>query len=62
MLQKIKRFFDDNLLTNPTTDSQDKEHAIRLAMASLMIEVAESDYEDSPDEREAIVNLSLIHI
>ena len=57
MLQKIKRFFDDNLLTNPTTDSQDKEHAIRLAMASLMIEVAESDYEDSPDEREAIVNI-----
>ena len=57
MLQKIKRFFDDNLLANSSTDKQDKEHAIRLAMASLMIEVAESDYEDSPDEREAIVNI-----
>ena len=57
MLQKIKRFFDDNVLTHSNTNNVDSEHAVRLAMASLMIEVAESDYHDAPEEREAVINI-----
>jgi len=54
MLLQIKRFFNDNLATNTNASSEDTEHALRLAMASLMIEVSESDYHDAPEERESI--------
>lgn len=54
MLHKIKHFFDNNLVANVSTNS---EHALRLAMASLMIEVAESDYHDAPEERHSLINI-----
>ncbi len=57
MLKKIKRFFDDNVLTNSNSNIEDTEHRVRLAMASLMIEVAESDYHDAPEERESVLNI-----
>lgn len=57
MLHKIKRFFDNNLIANANSSSIDTEHAVRLAMASLMIEVAESDYHDAPEERESVLNI-----
>lgn len=57
MLHKIKRFFDDNVLTDSKSRKEDTEHAVRLAMASLMIEVAESDYHDAPEERELVLNI-----
>ena len=57
MLHKIKRFFDDNLIADSKTTAVDSEHALRLAMASLMIEVAESDYHDAQEERESILEL-----
>lgn len=57
MLHKIKRFFDDNVLANSTADKVDEEHAVLLAMASLMIEVAESDYHDAPEERESVLKI-----
>jgi len=57
MLQKIKRFFDNNLIANASSSSFDSEHAVRLAMASLMIEVAESDYHDAPEEHKLVINI-----
>lgn len=54
MLDKIKRFFDNNLIANTSADN---EHAVRLAMASLMVEVAESDYHDAPEEHDSILNI-----
>lgn len=57
MLNKIKRFFDDNVLTNSNAHNEDIEHRVRLAMASLMIEVAESDFHDAPEERELVLNI-----
>lgn len=57
MLKKIKRFFDDNVLANSNSNIEDTEHRVRLAMASLMIEVAESDYHDAPEERESVLNI-----
>ena len=54
MLHTIKRFFDDNFSDNVKVDH---EHALRLAMAALMIEVAESDYHDAPEERESLISI-----
>ncbi len=54
MLDKIKRFFDNNLIANTSADS---DHSVRLAMASLMVEVAESDYHDAPEEHESLLNI-----
>lgn len=57
MLQKIKQFFDENVLANTNSNNLNSEHAVRLAMASLMIEVAESDYHDAPEEHQSIVTI-----
>lgn len=57
MLQKLKRFFDNNLIANASSNNPDKEHTLRLAIASLMIEVAESDYHDAPEEQESILQI-----
>lgn len=56
MLNNIKRFFDNHLI-NVKPNTADSEHALRLAMASLMIEVAESDYHDAPEERASVLNI-----
>jgi len=57
MLNNIKRFFDNHLISNASPSSDDSEHALRLAMASLMIEVAESDYHDAPEEHDLVINI-----
>ena len=57
MLEKIKRLFENNFIANSSSNTFDSEHALRLAMASLMIEVAESDYHDAPEERESVLTI-----
>lgn len=57
MLHKIKRFFDENVVNSTNSNNLDNDHAVRLAMASLMIEVAESDYHDAPEERESVLSI-----
>lgn len=57
MLPKIKQFFDKHFVAESNATTFDSAHALQLAMASLMIEVAESDYEDAPEERETLLNL-----
>jgi len=57
MLPKIKQFFESHFIAESGSSELDSEHALRLAMASLMIEVAESDYENSPAEREALLTI-----
>lgn len=57
MLRNIKTFFEAHFITESSTSEADTEHALRLAMASLMVEVAESDYEDAPEELEALLNI-----
>ena len=54
MINKIKRFFDNNLSDATYRDS---EHALRLAMAALMIEVAESDFHDAPEEHDSLIRI-----
>ena len=57
MLPRIKQFFESHFISESGSSELDSEHALRLAMASLMIEVAESDYENSPAEREALLTI-----
>ena len=57
MLPRIKQFFESHFIAESGSSELDSEHALRLAMASLMIEVAESDYENSPAEREALLTI-----
>ncbi len=58
MLDSIKSFFESNFIAGSA--SSRGESAIdnpQLALAALMIEVAEADYEDAPEEQTAILNI-----
>lgn len=56
MLNTIKRFFDTHLAPDSAEAKQDPEHAIRLAVAVLLIEIAESDHERLPEEEAALLD------
>lgn len=53
MLNKIKQFYEAHLAPDSDEVRRDPEHALRLAVAVLLFEVAEADYKQLPDEREA---------
>jgi uncharacterized tellurite resistance protein B-like protein len=55
MIKAIKDFFDNYLITDTKDDSEQLQQSIRLAVAVLLIEIAESDYENAPEERHAIL-------
>ncbi len=57
MLPKIKKFFETHFITESSSSELDSEHRLQLALTSLMIEVAEADYEDSPEERAILLKL-----
>ena len=56
MLPIIKQFFNVHLASGSLDVKQDPEHATRLAVAALFIEVTESDYRQLPEERYALLN------
>lgn len=56
MLNTIKRFFDTHLAPDSLEAKQDPEHATRLAVAVLLIEIAESDHERLPEEEAALLD------
>ncbi len=58
MINQIKQFFESKLSLDAQTTTADTEHASRLAVAALMLEVAESDYKDHPKEKAMLVELS----
>jgi len=58
MLNKIQSFFEKNFVSESPSSADDSEaNASQIALAALMIEVAEADYEDAPEEREAILTI-----
>ncbi len=61
MLDTIKRFFETNLSQQSAHESSESAHRVRLAVAALLIEVAESDYEEHPQERTAVTKAILDH-
>lgn len=56
MIGKIKQFFEHQLAPGSGGMVSDPEHAIQLAVAVLLYEVAESDYEQRPEERNALLD------
>ena len=54
MIDTIKTFFNDKLLPLNEVTPQASEEKIRLAIAALMLEVAESDFKDQPEEKAMI--------
>ncbi len=58
MLPKIKQFFETHLISNDqSVTEEDSQHAIQLAIAALLIEVAESDFEHSKKEHDALLSV-----
>ena len=60
MLNKIQNFFEKNFLSESSAlmgDSDRSNSTPQIALAALMIEVAEADFEDAPEEREVILNI-----
>lgn len=55
MLYAIKQFFESNLIPGSSQVPHDPEQAVNLACAALLVEVAESDYHRSPDERDELL-------
>lgn len=56
MLDKIKQFFDSHLSPGSSDMVRDPQQALRLAVAVLLYEVAESDYQQHPEEKAALLD------
>jgi len=61
MLKTISNFFDKHLLIKANESTQDKEHALKLATASLLIEMTRADYEVKSIEIDHILSLLKSH-
>ena len=60
MLTQIKRFFDRNLLPGAAAEG-DADHALRLAVGALLLEVVRLDGEVRAEERKAVETAVLHH-
>ncbi|MEW8505262.1 MAG: TerB family tellurite resistance protein [Candidatus Thiodiazotropha sp.] len=56
MLKAIKDFFENYLIPVSEEGGEQLEQSIRLAVVVLLIEIAESDYENAPEERHAVLS------
>lgn len=56
MISAIKQFFDNHLAPGAAQVDADPQQAVRLAVAALLVEVAEADYQQHPEERQALLN------
>ena len=57
MLDIIKQFFETHIAPGSAGVSADNEAAIRMALAVLLVEVAESDYKQAPEEKAALLSV-----
>jgi uncharacterized tellurite resistance protein B-like protein len=55
MLKKLRDIFNNSLINSDQGDSADRDHALRLATAALLIEVVRADYEEDIKETEAVI-------
>lgn len=56
MLKGIRDFFEAHMAATDVDGAGETEQALRLAVAVLLIEVAESDYQDHPDEQQMLLH------
>jgi uncharacterized tellurite resistance protein B-like protein len=58
MIKSIQRFFDTYLAPENASDSEEKRaEGVRLAVAALLLEIAESDFSRSPEEKQMILKI-----
>jgi uncharacterized tellurite resistance protein B-like protein len=57
MLRRLQRLLDQKLATSAADDAGDREAALQLVTAALLIETARSDFADDPRECAAIEQL-----
>lgn len=55
MLAAIREFFDTHLAADASGVDADPAHRVRLAVAALLVEVADADYQRHPEERRALL-------
>lgn len=55
MIEKIKQFFETHLAPGSDGMADDPEHALKLAVTVLLFEVAESDFKQLPEEKDALL-------
>lgn len=56
MLKRIKGFFDKHLTLASDAGDKDADHALRLGIAALLLEMTYMDGEVSTEQREAVEN------
>ena len=54
MLTRIKNFFEQNLSLEPTDDTVDSDHILRLAISALLLEMTRMSDEVLAEERVAV--------
>ncbi|HBG95467.1 MAG TPA: hypothetical protein DDY14_09135 [Chromatiaceae bacterium] len=57
MLDSIRDFFHEHVLTTPEAGKEDVERALRRAAAALLLEMTHMDNEAQPLERDMVSNL-----
>ncbi len=55
MLKQLRDIFTNQLARSEQQHSEDRDHALRLATAALLIEVVRADYEEDIKEAEAVI-------
>tara|TARA_B100000029_G_scaffold358093_1_gene350867 strand:+ start:45 stop:509 length:465 start_codon:yes stop_codon:yes gene_type:complete len=55
MLKQLKDIFNSTLANDNQEDPETRDHALRLATATLLIEVVRADYEEDIKETEAVI-------
>ncbi len=61
MLKKLREIFNNSLINPDQEDPADRDHALRLATAALLIEVVRADYEEDITETEAVIRQLQTH-
>ena len=61
MLKQLRDIFNKTLINPDRDDAQSRDHALRLATATLLIEVVRADYEEDVKEIEATVRQLRTH-
>ncbi|MCG7981572.1 MAG: TerB family tellurite resistance protein [Candidatus Thiodiazotropha lotti] len=56
MLKSVLEYFNLHLLPEAEAAAEESQAQLRLAVAVLLIEIAESDFERAPEEKSAILN------
>jgi uncharacterized tellurite resistance protein B-like protein len=54
MLKRIKSFFDEHLMLESDAGKEDPDHALRLGVAALLLEMTHMDGEVRPEQRAAV--------